>query len=132
MENSNGDELVDYKVFCFGGVPHFIMVNSGRFSETGLCTDMYDMKWNHMEMQDGHYPMAGDVFQKPVVFDELIELSCRLCESIPFLRVDFNYWNRKLYFGELTFFHSAGLECFQPEKWDKELGSWLDLPGKRR
>lgn len=132
MENSGDQELVDYKIFCFNGSPRFVMVNSNRFGEGGVKVDMYDMDWNHMDMQDGHYPMAGDVFNKPDCFDEIVALSKKLSENIPFIRVDFNYWDNKLYFGELTFYHSAGLESFEPQKWDEVLGDWLVLPERKR
>lgn len=132
MENTNGDELVDYKIFCFAGIPRFTMVNSNRFGDGGVKVDMYDMQWQHMEMQDGHYPNAGDIFEKPSCFEEMCRLAKKLSKGTCFLRVDFNYWNKKLYFGELTFFHSAGLESFMPEQWDIILGSWLELPNKRR
>lgn len=130
MENKNGDALYDYKLFCFGGVPKFVMVNSDRF--INLKTDMYDTEWNHLEMQDGHYPMAGDVFSKPFCLEKMLSLSEKLSKNISFLRVDFNFWNNRLYFGELTFYHSAAFECFQPEEWDRKLGDWLELPKKKR
>ena len=132
MENTNGEALVDYKLFCFNGNPKFVMVNSNRFGEGGVKVDMYDMQWNHMDMQDGHYPNAGDIFSKPDCFDEMCSLASALSTGVTFLRVDFNYWNKKLYFGELTFFHSAGLESFMPEKWDETIGSWVNLPRKHR
>lgn len=128
MENTNGDELVDYKLFCFNGVPKFVMLNSNRFREDGVKTDIYDMCWNHMEMQDGHYPYVGDVFLKPAELDNMVLISKILSEGIPFVRVDFNIWNRKIYMGELTFYHSAGFEKFRPEKWDDVLGGWINLP----
>lgn len=132
MENTNGDNLVDYKVFCFSGQPQFIMVNSNRFKDGGVKVDMYTLDWKHMDMQDGHYPNAGDIFEKPACFGEICEISKILSSTIPFLRVDFNIWDNKLYFGELTFFHSAGLESFEPTEWDNILGQELVLPKKRR
>ena len=132
MENTNGENLVDYKLFCFNGIPKFVMVNSNRFGKEGVKVDMYDMQWKHMEMQDGHYPNAGDIFAKPACLDEMCKLAEILSKDTSSLRVDFNYWDNKLYFGELTFFHSAGLESFMPEKWDKILGEWVTLPKKHR
>ena len=128
MENTNGDDLVDYKIFCFNGEPKLIMVNSGRFTLDGVKTDIYDVDWNHLDMQDGHYPMAGDIFKKPKCFDEMLGLAVKLSKNIPTIRVDFNYWDEKLYFGELTFFHMAALDHFQPAKWDEIIGGWLNLP----
>lgn len=132
MENTTGENLVDYKLFCFNGVPKFVMVNSNRFGEGGVKVDMYDMQWNHMDMQDGHYPNAGDIFTKPDCFDKMCKFAEILSDGTSALRVDFNYWDKKLYFGELTFFHSAGLESFMPEKWDNILGTWVVLPKKNR
>ena len=64
---------------------------------------------------------------KPKKFDEMIDLSRKLSSSIPHVRVDFYIINGKVYFGELTFFDSAGLEKFTPEKYDEILGSYIDL-----
>lgn len=127
MQNTNNDSLVDYKVFCFNGVPKFIMVNSNRFGEDGVKTDLYDQSWKYLGIQDGHYPMAGDIFEKPNCLNELLELSKQLSVNAPFLRVDFNYWDNKLYFGELTFYHSGGMQSFQPEEYDYILGDWLKI-----
>ena len=131
MENTDGTELVDYKVWCFNGEPKFIMLNSGRFSEDGLKVDMYDLNWRHMDMTDGMSPQAGDRFKRPSCLEKMIELSKKLSKGIPFIRVDFNYWNNKLYFGELTFFDAAGLDYFRPVEWDYTLGEWLVLPKRR-
>ena len=107
MENTNGDELVDYKFFCFNGEPKLVMLNSNRFGEDGLKTDIYDINWSHMDMSVGHYPQVGDVFNKPKQFDEMVQASKLLSKDIPFVRVDFNVWNQKMYFGELTFFDAV-------------------------
>ena len=127
MENNSGAPVVDYKIFCFNGVPKLVMVNSERSISTK--TDIYDTEWKWLTMQDGHYPNAGDVFQPPNELSEMLHFARILSKNIPFLRVDFNYWNDLLYFGELTFFHSAGMEQFQPKSWDAILGEWLKLPG---
>lgn len=131
MENTNGDSLLDYKLFCFNGIPKLIMINSNRFQEGGVKTDIYDTNWNHLDMQDEGYPMLGDVFAKPPEINELLQISTQLAEGIPFVRIDYNVWDRVIYFGEFTFYHNAGMERFQPEEWDRKLGEWLDLPRKR-
>lgn len=131
MQNTNGEKLVDYKVFCFNGIPKLIMINSNRFSSSGIKTDIYDIEWHHLDIKDGHYPTAGDIFIKPDYFTKMMELAQILAKNTIFLRVDFNVWNNNIYFGELTFFHSAGFESFQPLEWNKKLGSWLQLPQNR-
>ncbi len=136
MENTNGEPLFDYKFFCFSGEPRYIMVNSARFDD--LKTDMYSTDWEWLEMQDGHYPIAGDKFQRPTQLDKMLEMAEKLSEGIPFLRVDFNVWDGKIFVGELTLYHSGGLEKFttppeyEEHYWDEKLGKELKLPKKHR
>ncbi len=129
MQNTNGDQLVDYKVFCFSGVPKIIMINSGRFTNGPIRTDFYDINWNYLGIKEGggFYPCAGDIFKKPLFLEELIRLSALLSEGVPHLRVDFNCWDNKLYFSELTFFHNAGMEPFSPDEWNILLGDYISI-----
>ena len=58
----------------------------------------------------------------------MIELSRKLSQNIPHLRVDWYEVNGKLYFGELTFSTCGGFIPFKDDKWDIELGKLLELP----
>ncbi len=131
MENDDKSNPIEYKVFCFNGVPKYILVISGRFHTEEPTMDTYNIMWEHTDLINGG-PLAGDVYPKPECFDELCRLSESLSSNTPFLRVDYNYWNNKLYFGELTFFDSAGFEKYKPEKWDYILGDLIELPPKHR
>lgn len=130
MENTNGDELLDYKVFCFNGKAKLIEVNSDRFSDCSK-EDHYDIYWKHLSLEFEHYEQSGDRFKKPLFFDEMISIAEEISSDIPFLRVDFNCWNGKLYIGEMTFYHNAGFAQFKDNKWDELLGSWVMLPEKK-
>ena len=55
------------------------------------------------------------------------ELAEILSKDIPHLRVDFYEINGKIYFGELTFSHWAGMVPFEPEEYDLILGNWIDI-----
>lgn len=129
MQNTNGEPLVDYKVFCFAGEPKFLQINSNRFSGGEIMTDFYDVEWNYLNIQEGggHYPQAGDVFDKPLFFEELLNVSSVLSQNVPQLRVDFNCWDNKLYFGELTFYHNAGMNPFMPEEWNDRIGDLISI-----
>ena len=74
-----------------------------------------------------HYPNDLRNFEKPSNFEEMQELSKKLSKGIPFVRVDFYEVNGKTYFGELTFSHFSGMMPFTPNKWDEELGKWIDI-----
>ena len=132
MENNDGTEPLEYKVLCFGGIPKYVIVISDRFSDKPTTMDTYDMEWNYTNLINGDSPLSGNVFEKPKCFNKIIEISEKLSQNTPFLRVDFNFWNDKLYFGEMTFFDAAGFEKYMPEEWDYILGDLIELPSKYR
>lgn len=122
------DDVLDFKVHCFNGIPKFILVCSSRFKESGLKEDFFDLDWNHIAVQRAKHHNATTVIEKPKSLNKMLEISKKLSENEPFLRVDFYEINNKLFFGELTFFPSSGLTGFDPEKYDKIFGDMLALP----
>jgi len=129
MVDESGTELKDYKIMCFNGKAKCLFVGLNRNSPTGLNVDFYDMDWNPLPFER-HYPSSGEKIPKPKTFDKMVTFAEKLAKDVPFVRVDFYEVNGKLYFGELTFYPGSGFEEFTPEKYDYELGSWLDLPNK--
>lgn len=118
--------VTDYKLLCFGGRARCAFTCTGR-DEADLRVDFFDLEWNHLPFTR-HYPNADIPPAVPVRLNEMIALSERLAESIPFVRVDYYEIAGKLYFGEMTFYPGSGFEEFDPEEWDERLGSWLELP----
>lgn len=55
------------------------------------------------------------------------KLAAILAKDFPFVRVDFYEHNKRIYFGELTFFPSNGTKPFHPVEWDYKIGNLLDL-----
>ncbi len=88
------------------------------------------MDFNHLDMENGH-PNAGHGLKKPKTFEQMKECAEKLGRGLPHVRVDFYEVDGKMYFGELTFYHWAGMKPFKPEKWDEVFGSWLTLPKAR-
>lgn len=130
LENSELGGLTDYKIHCFNGVPKFILVCRDRFSESGLTEDFYTPEWELMSVKRPNIPNAKTPLIKPEKLDEMLDLAKKLSDNIPFLRVDFYYVNCKIYFSELTFFPASGFAPFEPDRWDKTFGDWLELPNK--
>ena len=119
------DELRDYKVMCFNGIPKIIQVHTGRFSNHRQ--NLYDEKWNTIPLiQDDLQP--GRYEDKPVFLEEMLELSEKLAQNIPEVRVDWYYVDNQLYFGELTFFDASGFGKFNPDSYNDLWGSWITLP----
>ena len=125
LEDESGYELKDYKVFCFYGIPKLIQVDYDRF--TDHKRNIYTCNWHYLNCQL-LYPTHSEIeINKPQKLDELLELSERLSNRIPFLRTDFYIINDKIYFGELTLYPGSGFEKFTPEIWDIKIGNLIDL-----
>ena len=130
MEDSSGcGELTDYKVLCFNGHPKLIEIHMGRFGKNHT-QDIYDENWNKTEINQPGSPISNIVLDKPVFFDEMMDLSRKLSAGIPHVRVDWYYTNERLYFGELTFFDGSGYTPFNKD-YDLKLGEMLLLPDKK-
>lgn len=119
-------DLDDYKLMCFNGKVKCSFVCLERYTDTGLKVDFYDDEWNKMPfMRD--YPNSKVLTPKPINYDKMVEFAEKLAKDIPFVRIDFYEIDGKLYFGEMTFYPGSGFERFSPRKWDKILGSWIEL-----
>ena len=127
IENKEEIGLKDYKFMCFNGKVKCSFVCTNRNSKQGLSVDFFDLNWKKMPFTR-HYPNSGEHINKPINYNQMLQLAEKLAKNIPFVRVDFYEVNRKIYFGELTFYPGAGFEEFSPEKYDRVLGEWLDLP----
>ena len=126
---TEGDgELADYKVHNFNGEPKFILVCRDRFRESGLTEDFFSEKWEHLPVKRPGTPNAAQPIPKPEELDQILELSRKLAEQIPFVRTDFYIIDHRIYFGEITFFPATGMTPFEPARWDKIFGDWLELP----
>ena len=121
------DEIDDYKVHCFNGIPKMTLVCSDRHSLSGMTEDFYDNNWKHLNLKRPGVPNSTKIHQKPNVFDEMLLISKKLSANYPFLRVDFYVVENSLYIGELTLYPAGGFDGFEPEKYDVILGDWLDL-----
>ena len=127
-EQYMADDLRDYKLFCFDGVPRMTLVCSERFTKDGLKEDFYDGAWNHLNVQRPAHGNAILPIQRPKQYELMKKLAAKLSEKMPFARIDFYEINEKVYFGEITFYPASGFEGFKPEEWDLKLGEWIKLP----
>lgn len=132
MENESGAPPLEYKVFSFNGKPEYIIVIGNRFANEAIVMDTYDLDWNYTDLINGSALRAGNIYEKPKFLDEIYRIATQLSANIPFVRVDLNFWNEKVYFGELTFSDAAGFEKYKPEKWDMLLGNKVVLPKRHR
>lgn len=127
LEDSSLGEIVDYKLFCFNGVPELFFFASDR--KHHAKADFYDLEWNKLDFRWLYEP-SSKVYPKPKCISEMIDYAKTLSESFPFVRVDFYEVEGKVYFGEMTFFHGGGAGFFEPKQMDTVLGDKITLPQK--
>ena len=127
LEDKNTGNLPDYKFFAFDGVVKAMFVASDRYLDNKeVKFDFYDSEFNHLPIINGH-PNATVPPKRPFNFDLMVRLAEQLSLGIPHVRVDFYEVDKKVYFGELTFYHFSGFVPFEPEEWDSVFGKWIDL-----
>lgn len=127
MSDENTDGLNDYKFFCFDGKVKLLFIATDRVNEAEETKfDFYDENFNHLPLKNGH-PNAKIPPRKPENFEKMKELAERLSTGIPHLRVDFYEINGRIYFGELTFSHWAGMVPFEPDEYDTLFGTWINI-----
>lgn len=130
--DNKGEDLPDYKFFCFNGKPEYILLCQERFSDEGLALDFYSSNWEWMDfLRPPYHPHAQKKAKKPETFDKMMHLAEKLSQGIPFVRVDFYSVDNQVYFGEMTLYPGDGFEPFEPEIWDRIFGDLLVLPKKK-
>lgn len=127
IEQDDGEELRDYRFFCFNGEPKFITVDFSITNKKKTRRNLYDLHWNLMK-EEISYPKELELkVNKPKKLEEMVELSKKLSANIPHVRVDFYYINNKILFGEMTFFHQSGFGEIRPPEFNEQIGNWLQL-----
>lgn len=121
--------LRDFKFYCFNGEPKILYITSDKGGDLPTRQDFFDMDGNHLEIQDIHYTnnpvKCPDL---PANFEKMKKLCRIFAKDTYHLRVDFYEVNGEIYCGEFTFFESGGFCEFMPEKYNRILGDWIQLP----
>ena len=128
IHDDNDMSLTDYKVHSFNGIPKLILVCRNRYSSEGMTEDFFDTNWNHLDVRRPGHKNSEEAIPVPYGLEEMIHMTKLLSKDVPFLRVDFYCVNRRVLFGEMTFYPSSGFQRFIPDSFDTLLGSWLNLP----
>lgn len=121
------DDIVDYKFFCFNGVPEFLYISKGLGDKDYLQMAFYTCDWKEIDIERYGYHRLKEKIVKPQNYDEMLEISKRLSKDFPFVRVDLYNINGKIYFSELTFVPTAGVMKVTPEEKLIEWGNLLKI-----
>lgn len=121
-----GDDIIDYKFYCFNGKPMFLYCGQGLTADHTLKIDFYDLNWNLMPFYRTDYQRLGQI-EKPENLSTMIKISRKLSENVPFVRVDLFEVESKVYFSEFTLYPASGYMPFVPKEYDRIVGDWLKL-----
>lgn len=121
-----GNNIIDYKFYCFNGEPKFLYCGQGLTEDHSLKIDFYDLDWNLMPFYRTDYHRLGNI-PKPLHLDEMLIIARMLCKDIPFVRIDLFEVADKVYFSEFTLCPASGYMPFVPKEYDYIVGEWLKI-----
>lgn len=128
-DDSTSIGLIDYKFFCFNGVPQLLYISKGLENHYTAGISFYGMDGVELAFHRRDYkPYHGAVI--PSNFTEMKNIAEKLAQDIesPFVRIDLYSVGDKSYFSEITFTPCGGMVPFEPESADYDLGKKLTLP----
>lgn len=125
LEDESG-ALMDYKIHCFNGEPKFIQANNGRGQKVH-AQNFYNLSWDLLPFGKDLTPLPEIEIPKPYNLKKMLSIASNLAVDFPYVRVDFYEVNKKIIFGELTFFPASGMPDFKPQEYDKVWGEMLTL-----
>ena len=121
-----GENVMDYKFFCFHGSPHCIYVAADLIHDRQASIGFFYLDGQKMPLYRDDYTDIPSV-ELPPFFEEMKKAAEDLCQDFPFVRVDFFVTKDAWYFSELTFTPGAGMMPFNPDEVDMEWGNMLDI-----
>ncbi len=122
-----GDNLTDYKVYCFDGDADCVLVCVGR-QKHHTRYYFFDKEWK-LCPYNSYALEAGPNFTlpKPPCIDRVFEMASSLSKGYPFIRIDFYDINGRVYFGEYTFYPSSGYHTTWLPGTDEYFGEKINL-----
>lgn len=131
---SNPEEggLIDYKFFCFNGVPKFLYVIADRKIGQNAGIGIYTADFERLPYSRADERPLEREIAKPENYDQMRKIAAKLSGNFPFVRVDLYNIKGQIVFGETTFFPGSGYMRFSPPDFDYVLGQAFILPEKRK
>ena len=126
-DNLNSTGLTDYKFYCFHGEPKFLYVSQGLEDHSTASISFLNLNWTFAPYKRSDFKTHENLPPIPSKYEEMLEISRKLSNNIPFVRVDLYQINETIYFSELTFSPCGGFCPFEKKEQDIEIGKLLHL-----
>lgn len=122
--------LVDYKFFCFNGVPRMLYISQGLENHETAEISFFDFEGKQLPFHRKDYKPFIENKELPACFEKMIDISGKIARNVnnPFIRIDLYAVQEQIYFSEITFYPCSGMIPFDPPEWDKKIGGWINLP----
>lgn len=128
LQCADGSIPNDYKLFFINGEFVFTYVSFDREGANDRCT--YDKNWNKLPfVYIDHYREnlnTSDV-PCPASYRLMLDFGKKISEHFKFVRIDLYDVDGKMYFGEVTPYHSGGFAQFYPSEYDAIYSELLKL-----
>ena len=123
--------IIDYKFYCFNGIPRFILVKKIlSYKDHIILNNYYDIDWrlNHLETDKLNYIRDPKYkIYKPRKLNLMLKFAKLLSQEFVFVRVDFYEFNNEVYLGELTFSPAGTMKKWKNDTDDLIIGKFLDI-----
>lgn len=127
-----GDEIIDYKFFCFNGEPKFFYIAKGfGQNRDNERISFFNMDGTKAPFYRTSYPPLDEDVLLPDNFETMIEISKKLSSDFPFVRVDLFSIKDNIIFSEMTFTPDRGLMKIEPKQYYKIWGDHIDLSNEK-
>jgi hypothetical protein len=129
IEPEHGKSPIDYKIYCFNGVPQYVLCCIGREEGQKPAFYFFDRNWQLQRLnRQGQEAPEGFTVPKPEGIDRLFDYAEKLSKPFPFVRADFYLEHGHGWFGELTFTPSGGFDYGRLPESDLLFGEMVKLP----
>lgn len=132
LEKDASNDLIDYKFFCYNGEPQYLDVIVNRYLEGGLKMGIFNTEFEKLPYCRADIAALSVLPQKPKNFDAMLDISKKLSNDFPHVRVDLYNVNGEIFFGELTFYGGSGYQKFEPDEFDFIAGEYFTLPYEKK
>ncbi len=125
LETPDGQDLVDFKFYCFHGKALAILVIARPIGGEPSAVFM-SPEWEYLSDIPSRYNQSF-MPEKPTALLEMLAAAEVLSAPFPFVRVDFYEQRGRPFFGELTFTPASGICPSETTLHGKSMGAYIDL-----